>query len=242
MALPDSRYGVDEVYLNTHEYAEPKESFKQLVDLIAASRGDGPLSLLDVGCATGAFLHHVRQRLELSRAAGADIFAPLLDEARRRLPDVEFLELSLTDLAERLAERFDVCTVLGTAVLFDDLDDVVRNVMAVLAPAGSAFFWEPMNRDPVDMLMRYRRSGDDGPWTPGFNMWSIASYERAARRVEPDVAVSVTDFRLPFAVPRGEDPMRSWTIATDEDPHQLVAGTGQLLRFRFLEIKLPDAR
>lgn len=238
MSLPRGEYGLDEVYLTTREYEEPKEAFKALIPLLRAAR-PGPVSILDVGCATGAFLHHAMRSLDVERAVGIDVFGPLLDQARRHVPEATFIELSLTDLADRLDERFGLVTCLGTATLFDDFDSVVRNLMSAVAPGGSCFVWEPVNEDPVDLLMRYRLAEGDDAWHPGFNIRSVRSWELAAGRVDPDLRVTTTDFRMPFAIAPTDDPMRAWTIATDADPHQLTVGTGQLLRFKYVRIARP---
>ena len=44
-------------------------------------------------------------------------------------------------------------------------------------------------------------------------------------------------FRLPFDIPKTSDPLRAWTIETEENPHQLVVGTRQLLSTKVLEIQ-----
>jgi hypothetical protein len=45
---------------------------------------------------------------------------------------------------------------------------------------------------------------------------------------------------MPFALPRGDDPLRAWTMSTDERPYQIVVGTRQLLDFEIVRIDKPD--
>jgi hypothetical protein len=42
---------------------------------------------------------------------------------------------------------------------------------------------------------------------------------------------------MPFAIPKRDDPMRSWTIETAEERHQVVNGAGQLLNGKILLVR-----
>ena len=63
-------------YDDIRQYREPKESFKMLVDLIKSDY-DRPFSMVDVGCAAGAFINYAKQELTgtsyTSREVGADV-------------------------------------------------------------------------------------------------------------------------------------------------------------------------
>ena len=50
----------------------------------------------------------------------------------------------------------------------------------------------------------------------------------------PGASVEWTDFQMPFGIPKGEDCMRAWTIRTEQNPNQIVVGTGQLLNPKIL--------
>ena len=73
-----------------------------------------PRSVLDAGCGTG------RVAIELARrgvaVVGADVDASMLETARRRGPELEWLEADLTTL--ELGRVFDVVVMAGNVPLF----------------------------------------------------------------------------------------------------------------------------
>ena len=85
-----------------------------------------PATVLDAGCGTG------RVAIELARrgvaACGVDTNASMIAEARRRAPELEWVEADLAGLA--LDRRFDVVVLAGNVPLFcppDSRDSLVRS-------------------------------------------------------------------------------------------------------------------
>jgi ribosomal protein L11 methylase PrmA len=60
-------------FANEDQYRHPKEQFKLILELVRAELGDAPISIIDVGCAAGAFLYHAGQHLALTAAVGTDL-------------------------------------------------------------------------------------------------------------------------------------------------------------------------
>lgn len=77
-------------------------------------RSLGPVSVLDAGCGTG------RVAIELARhgadIVGVDIDPSMIGEARRRAPELEWVESDLAALA--LGRQFDVVVMAGNVPLF----------------------------------------------------------------------------------------------------------------------------
>lgn len=237
--LPAARVRLDPVYLATTEYGRPKEAFRVVRRLIEERHAGRRIDVLDVGCATGAFLHHLLQtdEVEVGAAVGADLFAPFLEQARAHVPGAEFVERSLLDL-EGWDRTFDVCTCLGTLNLFDDLEEPLRNLLSRLRPGGALVVWDVVNDDAVDLLVRWRHSDREEPWQRGWNLHSMATWTRLLAEIAPGCRLDAADFRMPMPIPKGEDPMRSWTVEADGDPHRIVVGTGQMLPFKVLHVAL----
>ena len=102
-------------------------------------------SLLDVGCATGRHLEHLRLKFEVE---GLDINPRLLDIAHRRLPGVTLHEGDMTGF--HLGRTFDVVTVLFSSIAFTLTVDALERSIAALAghvaPGGLLLvepLWEP---------------------------------------------------------------------------------------------------
>jgi SAM-dependent methyltransferase len=94
-----------------------------------------PASVLDAGCGMG------RVAIELHRrgvqVVGADLDPDLLERARRRAPDIEWVEADLAELD--LRRRFDVVVMAGNVLPFADPDvraDIVAACASHLAPVG----------------------------------------------------------------------------------------------------------
>jgi len=77
-------------------------------------RSLGPATVLDAGCGTG------RVAIELARhgvdVVGVDVDASMIGEARRRAPQLEWVEADLAALA--LGRQFDVVVMAGNVPLF----------------------------------------------------------------------------------------------------------------------------
>jgi SAM-dependent methyltransferase len=97
----------------------------------------GPASVLDAGCGTG------RVAIELSRrgrsVVGVDMDARMLEAARRKAPDISWVEgdLSAPDLS--LGRQFDVVLMAGNVLIFVAAATearVVSNMAGLVAPGG----------------------------------------------------------------------------------------------------------
>ncbi len=101
------------------------------------ARAPGAASLLDVACGTGAHLVHLRRWYE---AVGVDVDPGMLAQARRRLPDIEFIEDDMRSF--RLSRRFDVVSCLFSSIGYlgsvDDLDQALLTMVSHLRPGESS--------------------------------------------------------------------------------------------------------
>jgi len=99
-------------------------------------RSLGPASVLDAGCGTG------RVAIELARhgieVLGVDVDASMIAEARRRAPELQWLQADLVGLA--LGRQFDVVVLAGNVPLFAVLGTQTRLVASCAAhvAAGGA--------------------------------------------------------------------------------------------------------
>jgi SAM-dependent methyltransferase len=92
--------------------------------------------VLDAGCGTG------RVAIELARRGietlGVDLDPGMLDAARRKAPDLAWLEADLAALD--LAARFDVCVLAGNVMIFltpGSEGAVVAGLARHLVPGGA---------------------------------------------------------------------------------------------------------
>jgi len=231
----------DPVYLQKQEYEKPKEFNKALIRIIQERFGESPISIIDAGCAAGAFMYFAKKMLNLRESAGFDISDLHLEQARQYVPDVDFFVDDLLAPQSLSGRQYDVCTFLGAMSIFDDFEVALQNLLGLLKAGGALYIYDILNDDPVDMIMRFRlsKNQNENEWQSGFNLRSRLTYEREIRRIIPNAEINFIDFKMPFAIPRSSDPMRAWTITTEENPYQITVGTKQLLDFKIVEVIKP---
>ena len=137
--------------------------------------------LLEIGCGTGLFTERVR-RATGADIVGTDISPELIEEARRRLPDVTFrvenaLHLSFPD--------GDFDAVYGSSILHHlEIEPALGEVRRVLRPGGRMVFAEPNMLNPQIFIQKnvplIKRWLGDTPHETAFVRWSIAARLRRA--------------------------------------------------------------
>jgi trans-aconitate methyltransferase len=239
--LPEGRRIHDEkVYLAEDRASEPKEIFKKMAELLLSyqtERSGSTISLLDIGCATGEFLHFVGQKFPDWQIAGLDVSEKMLAEAARRSPSVKFIRGSVLDKSLFDRSQFDVITCMGVLSIFDSLEEPVANLISALKPHGLLIVFGMMNEYAMDVLVRCRyANAPDQPWQIGYNAFSREYYDRVLRQHE-HLTWSWQRFKLSIDLPKREDLLRNWTIYTEFDPHQQIRGTSQLSSQFILQVR-----
>ena len=229
----------DPVYLDTKEYELPKEYFKFVINLIKTSFDDEPVSILDVGCASGAFLFYAKKNLNIVYSSGMEISDLYVKQAIRVLPDTVFIVDDIQHPKNPMNNQFDLVTCLGTLSIFDDLEPVLRNLLSFVKQGGSLYIHDLINEYPIDTIMRYRTVQNyvHSEWKSGLNVRCKQTYKNIIEVIDNNAELSFHPFSMPFKIPKTSDPMRAWTIQTENNPNQLIVGTQQLLKFMCLEVK-----
>lgn len=114
------------------DYAREAEIVKATI--LAHRRSDGR-RLLDVACGTGRHLEYLQRDFE---AMGLDINGEMLDIARKRCPDLDFVQGDMA--AFDLGRQFDAVTCLFSAIgamqTVEGLNAAVRVMARHIAPGG----------------------------------------------------------------------------------------------------------
>ena len=148
----------------------------------------GALSLLDVGCGTGAHLETFHKAF--AAVEGVEIAEPMRERARRRLPGVTVHDADMRQLS--LGRTFDAVTCLFTAINFlsgvEDMRAAVASMARHLAPGGVLVvepWWFPetfidgyvggdLVRDDGRVVARVSRSVRQGNATRMEERWVVA--------------------------------------------------------------------
>jgi SAM-dependent methyltransferase len=108
------------------------------------------LSVLEVGCGTG----HLLALLKPSRGVGVDISPAMLEHARAKHPELEFVcgDIEDEDLQARLKGPFDVIVMSDLVGYLDDCQALFSALRRLLAPRGRIVivyynrWWQPLLR------------------------------------------------------------------------------------------------
>lgn len=103
--------------------------YYQVQSCLEHARGD---SLLDMPCGDGSLTAMLTARFQ--RVVGVDASAAHLEEARKRLPEVEFHHELIEEL--QLSERFDTITMLNVLEHVSDPVGVLKKASGFLADDG----------------------------------------------------------------------------------------------------------
>jgi len=121
----------DRIY-SWRDYRTEAEGVRRIVRM---ALGPGRHRLLDVACGTGRHLAELRKWFEVE---GVDISAPLLEQARVRLPRVRLRRADMTGFD--LGRRFDVVMCLFSSIGYvrtrARLEKAIGCMAAHLAPGG----------------------------------------------------------------------------------------------------------
>ncbi|MFZ0312898.1 MAG: class I SAM-dependent methyltransferase [Candidatus Korobacteraceae bacterium] len=218
-------------YLSEDRRDQPREFFKFLVQ-VAESELSTAATVLDVGCATGDFLHYVRSLYPTLVLTGIDISPEFVAKARAAVPDASFSIGNIYTGAQLPAQRFDVVFMSGVNYLFPEYESWLRNIVALTKK--SAFVYGIFNPEDLDVCATVRRSGD----TTSSTSWNLISEKSISNFLQGlGVRHRFIRWSLPIENPRiHADPMRSWTIETKDSGFLVVNGTQMIQRFAALQI------
>ena len=228
-----------QIYLNENRYNKPKESFKEIAKILHQKlHTKEDILFLDVGCATGEFIWFNSSQFPKARFFGLEINPEIIQAAKSKMPKFEFVVGSILDDNIFKKESFDVITCAGVLSIFDDQTKPIKNLISWLKPGGHLVIYTIINEDPVDLITRYRNvSNSLEPWESGWNIFSKKTFENIFTSIDPNLKCEWKKFKLPFALPKRDDPMRTWTISTENDPFQLINGACQLINGAILYVQ-----
>ena len=202
-----------------------------VLDEIKNRQGD-PTSLLDVGCANGAFLHHARACFSECQLSGLEPIENLAANAAHNVRDSQIHCGALTDLPE--IQPAAAVTMLGVMGIFSEPAIAMRHLLAKTMEGGVAYIFSPFNEEPVDVILNYRRA-PVGKWESGHNLFSMTTMEAVAN--EAGAHASWRDFAMPQQISKSDDPMRSWTEPFRGNPHHLFYGTNMFSTMKLLVLE-----
>lgn len=135
---------IADTYAQHTDAASPNPMYAHLADVLWDCMGElNGLNVLDLGCGDGGFCHMMQDTG--ANVIGIDGSGKLLDHARKRCPNVEFVQADLAhgipaNFLDRYTQSFD--RILSTMILMDipDLTLLMRDVAQLLTRFGRLVF------------------------------------------------------------------------------------------------------
>lgn len=225
----------DEFYLQLDRKSTPKEYFKFVDRQVRQVCDPKSLRLVDIGCATGDFLHYLNDLYPQAQLHGFDVLESLLTRAKVEVPRATFkqLDISAPDLQTgKLA--FDVAFMLGVHSIFDDLN-WLDNSLKLLQPGGHFFCFGLFNAIDVDVFIKARRSGTNA-LEPGWNVMSCATVQAHLASLGQKGDFTPWQITVPVT-PTAGDPYRSWTVPQVDGSFEIRNGLHLVHTFQLLHVR-----
>lgn len=206
--------------VRTHDYIyldekmdQPKESFKFIVQYAENYLNSIEIPVvLDIGCAAGSFLDYFKKLYPNAIIDGLDIVPDLLEKARKKVQSAHFVQGDISGFISELGlKKYDAVFMSGVHSIFDDLEPVFDNIVSLLKSNGRAYVFGIFNPEPLDVIIRSRRSNTTDAWEKGWNLFSIDSVSHllAAKNLK----YHFKEFLISIDIKKHEDdPLRSWTV------------------------------
>jgi ubiquinone/menaquinone biosynthesis C-methylase UbiE len=138
-----NQYFINDVY-HKKKYNNPKEIFSFLTKLLN-KENKKDLSLIDVGCASGELLYHLKKKFPNYKLTGIDIDDKLLSLAKKFCSkDISFKKMNVANIKKNVG-KFDIVILSGVLSIFSNAEIVLKNLIKILKPKGKIFIFESLN-------------------------------------------------------------------------------------------------
>lgn len=224
----------DEFYLKLDRKASPKEYFKFVHRQVSQCCNPDGLQVVDIGCATGDFLHFLSLLYPRAQLHGYDVLDSLLSRAATEVPSASFSRVDISDAARQPeSQKFDIAFMLGVHSIFDDLH-WLTNALDLLNPGGHFFCFGLFNPVDVDVFIKARKCGTQS-LEPGWNVMSCTTVLEHLNALGH--AGDFTPWQISIPVPpTNGDPYRSWTVPQVDGSFEIRNGLQLVHTFQLLHV------
>jgi 2-polyprenyl-3-methyl-5-hydroxy-6-metoxy-1,4-benzoquinol methylase len=129
--------------------------FKRLV--LRELKGRGHARLLEIGCATGDFILHLLDQSKLE-ITGSEVYLAGLQAARKRLPQVEFVQFDVTQGI--IGQSYDIISAFDVLEHIEDDRAAIAHIYDMLSDEGITLISAPQHPflwGRLDEIVRHKR-------------------------------------------------------------------------------------
>jgi hypothetical protein len=163
-------------------------------------------------------------RFKNEEVVGYELLNSLISKANDFFPSVNIQQGSILDQSVISCQTYDVITVMGVLSIFDEVEEVIRNLIYWTKPGGRLFLHGMFNPSDLDVFIKYKESGAEGNLESG---WNIISQKTMTSLLLKNGATSVSYHKFNISVdlsPNPKDDVRSWTERLESGDRQIVNG------------------
>lgn len=233
-------------YKNEDRRNEPKEYFKMVYKNIIEDFNLCKIdNIVDIGCATGDFLYFLSENLKETFPKvslwGVDSFKELLNIAKQRLPNCNFIEgnilldLHINDLILNLNNKkeINIICMMGVINLFNEFEIWINNILKLINDKGVCYIFGVFNSYSYDLSLNFESmNGKKGTYY-------INSIEKISKYLD---SIKIKYEFLPFKLninilPNSNNYLRSWTIPLKNGENGVINGLQLWHEFYLLKLK-----
>ena len=212
---------------------ELKEHEAQLLDKIILKFANDTISMLDIGCADGLFCRHLSKALPKSSITGIDISEKFISQAKsHNHSNCKFLPGNAESFIPD--QPFDLIVASGILSVFDDFEPLLKKWLSWLKPDGTMIVFGRFNSMDIDVKISFRNNLNQSGWEGGLNAYSIATVGKFLKN--HGYKYEFSKFHLEKLIPKQDDPIRTYTVITEDGDKMIVNGANLIAEHFHLTI------
>jgi trans-aconitate methyltransferase len=190
-------------------------------------------TILDIGCADGLFISEVAKELPKALVTGIDISSKLIAAANaKECQNCSFL----VEDAEKFEpnKKFDLIIASGILSVFDNFELILNQWTSWLENTGRLIIFGRFNSSDVDVKVSFRNNYKKSDWEGGLTSYSIQTIGRFLDHL--GLGYEFSKFIFSGDLPKSEDPIRTYTVKTEDGEKLVVNGANLIAEHFFLTI------
>lgn len=212
-----------------------KQHEQELLELVTHFTPDFRGRMLDIGCATGAFIGLMNARFPNASYFGLDISTELVEMAKKSHDRSNCSFFVADALAYSPQSRFDIIVASGVLSIYEDFREPLQKWLSWLAKGGRLYVFGRFNSRDIDTVIQFRNNVKGTGWEGGLTSYSIHTVGRFLS--QRGCKHEFRPFRLQMDLPESEDPIRTFTITTSEGSRIIVNGANVVAEHYFLVLE-----
>lgn len=226
----------EKIYIAEDYFKHPKEQFVFLKGILDKLKRD-KISLLDLGCARGEFLHFINNNFESEKLVGVDISNKMINDAKTndQLVGIDFIESDILNF--NVDYKFDFITISGliSYLKINQLEELIRNAKIHSKKQGYILLFGIFNQNDFDVIVEYRNLKESKEIKNGRNSYSTSTISELCTSLDMSL-IQTERFDLSIDLKQTENTERNWTVNL-EGEKMFMNGMGQIFKLFCLIIK-----